>query len=73
MFTPQQLVWNGQLPVRFDLASNEVTTYHAPRPLFVMIPRVSYFRLLLARVVEYFEKSGKFLLSTPVEHCGNPF
>ena len=56
MFTPQQLVWNGQLPVRFDLASNEVTTYQAPRPLFVMIPRVSYFPLLLARVVEYFEK-----------------
>jgi hypothetical protein len=56
MFGPQQLVWSGQVPVRFDLASNEVTTYQAPRPMFVMIPRMSYFPLLLARVVEYFEK-----------------
>ena len=52
----QRLVWSGQIPVRFDLASNEVTTYQSPRPMFVMVPRLSYFPLLLARVIDYFEK-----------------
>ena len=46
----------------FDLASNEVTTYQSPRPMFVMVPRLSYFPLLLARVIDYFEKYAPPLL-----------
>ena len=68
----QRLVWSGQIPVRFDLASNEVTTYQSPRPMFVMVPRLSYFPLLLARVIDYFEKYAPPMLGIESKFDSEP-
>ncbi|TDH67516.1 hypothetical protein CCR75_009648 [Bremia lactucae] len=54
----KQRVWAGRLPVVFSLDPNEVTTLHAPRPFYAMVPRMSYLVTQTRDVVEYFRDAA---------------
>ncbi|GMS79909.1 hypothetical protein PENTCL1PPCAC_2084 [Pristionchus entomophagus] len=45
-------VWESKIPVEFVLESDEVL--EQPKPFFAMLPRVSYFPLILPKVINYF-------------------
>jgi len=44
-------VWEGRLPVCFQLDSEEVDTLAAPDPFYLMVPRLSYFPLVTDKVI----------------------
>ena len=46
--------WTGHIPIVFQLASNEVTTMEVPPPIALLLPRQSYFPLLLSDVRHHF-------------------
>ena len=46
--------WAGALPVRFALASDEVTTLHPPPPIHAVVPRHALLPLVIGRVREHF-------------------
>ncbi|KAG7379873.1 autophagy protein 5 [Phytophthora boehmeriae] len=54
----RQRVWAGRIPVTFSLDASEVTTLHAPRPFYAMIPRMSYLVSQTRDVVEYFRDAA---------------
>ncbi|CEG38053.1 hypothetical protein F442_18406 [Plasmopara halstedii] len=60
--SPQTLlhlrVWDGRIPVVFTLDPNEVTTLHAPRPFYAMVPRMSYLVSQTRDVIEYLRDSA---------------
>lgn len=47
-------LWNGKLPLRFSLHSDDVDGMHEPDPYFMMVSRVTYFPLVIDKVVKYF-------------------
>jgi autophagy-related protein 5 len=49
-------VWESCLPVSFSLSPDEVVTLQRPDPFYLMVPRVSYFSLVMDRVIKYFIK-----------------
>jgi autophagy-related protein 5 len=49
-------VWDGRVPVSFTLSSDEVVSMQQPDPYYVMVPRVSYFSLVLDKVTKHFSK-----------------
>ena len=51
-----QNVWEGRIPVIFELAYNEVTTMKPPEPALKLVPRMSYLPLLAVDVVEHFRE-----------------
>jgi len=48
-------VWNGYIPIVFNMLSHEVTSIQSPHPLYVMIPRHSYLPLYIDQVKQHFE------------------
>ncbi|KAF1326514.1 Autophagy protein 5, partial [Globisporangium splendens] len=54
----EQKLWCGRIPVVFSLHPSEVTTLHAPRPFYAMIPRMSYLVAQTREVVEYFRDAA---------------
>eukprot|EP00850_Spirogloea_muscicola_P006609 SM000031S11618 [mRNA] locus=s31:731739:734553:+ [translate_table: standard] len=48
-------VWRGAIPLRVELAHNEVTTLTAPPPLFLMAPRIGYLPLLAQSLRQHFQ------------------
>ncbi|XP_043193567.1 autophagy protein 5-like [Amphibalanus amphitrite] len=50
-------VWDGRLPVCFRLADNEVHTVSAPDPFYMLIPRMTYFPLVIDKVRRHFSQS----------------
>jgi len=48
-------IWQGSIPIVFNIASHEVTSLQAPHPLYVMVPRHSYLTLYIDVVREHFE------------------
>eukprot|EP00850_Spirogloea_muscicola_P020784 SM000226S07425 [mRNA] locus=s226:148662:151472:- [translate_table: standard] len=48
-------VWRGAIPLRVELAHNEVTTLTAPPPLFLMAPRIGYLPLLAQPLRQHFQ------------------
>ncbi|XP_062515675.1 autophagy protein 5-like [Corticium candelabrum] len=50
-------VWNGRIPVCFNLASNEVSTVEQPEPYFVLLPRNSYLPLVTEKVKRNFQRA----------------
>uniref|UniRef100_K3WW13 Autophagy protein 5 n=1 Tax=Globisporangium ultimum (strain ATCC 200006 / CBS 805.95 / DAOM BR144) TaxID=431595 RepID=K3WW13_GLOUD len=54
----EQKLWSGCIPVVFSLHASEVTTLHAPRPFYAMIPRMSYLVAQTREVVEYFRDAA---------------
>uniref|UniRef100_A0A0A9Z9U2 Autophagy protein 5 n=1 Tax=Lygus hesperus TaxID=30085 RepID=A0A0A9Z9U2_LYGHE len=49
-------IWEGKLPICFQLDSEEVDDIQAPEPLYLMVPRLSYFPLVVDKVRKHFSK-----------------
>lgn len=49
-------IWHGQLPLCFKLHPDDVSGMHRPEPYYMMASRVTYFPLVLDRVVKYFNR-----------------
>lgn len=49
-----RLIWEGRLPVCFQLNSEELYGLHAPDPYYLMVPRLSYFPLVTDKVRKHF-------------------
>ena len=47
-------IWEGKIPVSFSLASEEVFTVDRPEPLYLLVPRQSYFPLVTDHVQRHF-------------------
>lgn len=47
-------IWEGRLPVCFQLNSEEVYSLHAPDAYYLMVPRLSYFPLVTDKVRKQF-------------------
>lgn len=47
-------IWQGRLPLCFNINSDDVIGMHRPEPYFMMVSRVTYFPLVLDKVVKYF-------------------
>ncbi|KAA3675175.1 autophagy-related protein 5, partial [Paragonimus westermani] len=48
-------VWDAKIPVCFSLAQEElVSEDHVPSPFYMLVPRISYFPLVIDRVIRYF-------------------
>lgn len=43
-------IWEGKIPVCFQLDSEEVYDLQAPDPFYLMVPRLSYFPLCTDKV-----------------------
>lgn len=43
-------IWEGKLPVCFQLGESEISGVPAPEPYYLMVPRLSYFPLVTDRV-----------------------
>ncbi|XP_054714207.1 autophagy protein 5-like [Uloborus diversus] len=52
-------VWNGQLPICFRLASEEIYTLQQPEPFYLMVPRLTYFPLVTDKVQKHFSSHVK--------------
>lgn len=44
-------IWEGRLPVCFQLNPDEVFGLRAPDPYYLMVPRLSYFPLVTDKVI----------------------
>lgn len=49
-------IWHGQLPLCFKLHPDDVNGMHRPEPYYMMASRVTYFPIILDRVVKYFSR-----------------
>ncbi|KAF5286907.1 hypothetical protein FQA39_LY00440, partial [Lamprigera yunnana] len=49
-------IWEGKLPVCFKLDSSEVYDLQQPEPFFLMVPRLSYFPLVIDKVRKHFSR-----------------
>ncbi|XP_030747753.1 autophagy protein 5 [Sitophilus oryzae] len=49
-------VWEGKLPVCFKLNPDEVVELQQPDPIYLMVPRLSYFPLVMDKVKKHFLK-----------------
>ncbi|XP_063244616.1 autophagy protein 5 isoform X1 [Bacillus rossius redtenbacheri] len=47
-------IWEGRLPVCFQLDSEEVYDLQAPNPSYLMVPRLSYFPLVTDKIRKHF-------------------
>lgn len=47
-------IWHGQLPLCFKMHQDDISGMQRPEPYYMMVSRVSYFPLVLDRVVKYF-------------------
>jgi len=52
----QRKLWNGKVPVCFELASHEVSlkAKSIPQPLYLLVPRVSYLMILQEKIINFF-------------------
>lgn len=44
-------IWEGKLPICFQLCSEEVNKVQPPEPFYLMVPRLSYFPLVTDKVI----------------------
>ncbi|CAG2180460.1 unnamed protein product, partial [Oppiella nova] len=49
-------VWHSYLPIAFRLAANEVTSLQEPDPYYAMVSRMTYFPLVLEKVVKHLSR-----------------
>eukprot|EP01137_Pigoraptor_chileana_P012787 Opistho-2@65522 len=48
-------IWEGKIPIVFNLAPNEVTSDETPEPYYILAPRSSYLPLVTERVRKHFQ------------------
>ena len=51
-------VWEGRLPVCFNLSPDDVTTVEQPEPCYLLVPRMTYFPLVTDKVFRHFQKAS---------------
>ena len=51
-------VWEGRLPVCFNISTAEVVTIEEPEPCYYLVPRGSYFPLVMDKVFVHFQKAS---------------
>ncbi|CAG5135953.1 unnamed protein product [Candidula unifasciata] len=49
-------IWEGKIPVCFELANEEIYTVEHPDPFFLLVPRLSYFPLVTDKVFKHMIK-----------------
>lgn len=49
-------LWTSQLPIKFELAREDVASLEQPQPVFLLVPRISYFPLCWDKVKTYFKQ-----------------
>ncbi|XP_039289202.1 autophagy protein 5 [Nilaparvata lugens] len=49
-------IWEGKLPVSFQLNSEEVIDLQSPEPYYLMVPRLSYFPIVTDKVRKHFSR-----------------
>jgi autophagy-related protein 5 len=47
-------VWEGSIPIRLELASQDVSTFEPPMPFYLQAPRMAYLPMALAAAKTYF-------------------
>jgi hypothetical protein len=47
-------VWDGSIPIRLELAKQDVSTFEPPMPFYLQAPRMAYLPLALAAAKAYF-------------------
>ncbi|KAF8777381.1 Autophagy protein 5 like protein [Argiope bruennichi] len=52
-------IWDGQIPICFRLASEEIYTLQHPEPFYLMVPRLTYFPLLSDKIQKHFSNHVK--------------
>ncbi|KAL7641761.1 UNVERIFIED_CONTAM: hypothetical protein RMT77_007635 [Armadillidium vulgare] len=50
-------IWDGRIPISFSLSSDDCCTLSPPDPHYLMVPRMSYFPIVLDKVKKYFTRS----------------
>ncbi|RMX41339.1 hypothetical protein pdam_00012789 [Pocillopora damicornis] len=50
-------IWDGRLPVCFNLSSDEVVTVEQPDPYYLLVPRLSYLTLVTDKVQRHFQRA----------------
>ncbi|XP_015786427.1 autophagy protein 5 [Tetranychus urticae] len=69
-------IWFAKIPVCFHLASEEIVNFQKPDPYYLMCPRITYFPLVLDKVVKYFSRfvdsSKQQGIDIWIEYEGNP-
>lgn len=43
-------IWDGRIPVAFSLASEDCCMLSSPDPHYLMVPRMSYFSIIIDKV-----------------------
>ncbi|XP_054271144.1 autophagy protein 5 [Macrosteles quadrilineatus] len=49
-------IWEGKLPICFQLNPEEANKLQPPEPFYLMVPRLSYFPLVTDKVRKYYQK-----------------
>ena len=49
-------VWDASIPILFTLAAEEVVSLQRPDPYYLMVARITYFPLVMDKVIKYFSK-----------------
>ncbi|CAH8668909.1 unnamed protein product [Schistosoma rodhaini] len=58
-------VWEGKVPACFTLALEDLAHEdHAPPPIYMFLPRVSYFPLVTEKVIRQFSQFSECALKT---------
>lgn len=47
-------IWDGKLPICFQLDQEEIMEIQQPDPFYVMVPRLSYFPLVTDKASYFF-------------------
>ncbi|XP_065670365.1 autophagy protein 5 [Hydra vulgaris] len=51
-------IWEGRLPICFNISPDEITTVDQPEPCYLLVPRMSYFPLVTDKVFRHFQKAS---------------
>jgi len=47
--------WEGRIPVCFTLSQDEITTVEQPEPYYILVPRLSYFPLVVDKMCRHYQ------------------
>ncbi|KJE93513.1 hypothetical protein CAOG_04292 [Capsaspora owczarzaki ATCC 30864] len=54
----ERQIWEGKVPIVFNLAQSEVTGDEPPEPYYLLAPRCSYLPLVTTKVKKHFQSTG---------------
>ncbi|XP_031570229.1 autophagy protein 5-like [Actinia tenebrosa] len=50
-------IWDGRIPVCFNLSSEEIVTVEQPEPYYLLVPRISYLMLVTDKIQRHFQRA----------------